>query len=118
MPGLYRDLVELKLLIRLDKNLVKQTPRMFALEIMSKIKAEIERLLQSMFIILSRYVEWLANIVLVIKKKSTLRVCIDFRDLNVTTPKDKYQMLVAEMLVDSASRFEYLSLLDGYFGYN
>ena len=45
-------------------------------------------------------------------------MCIDFRDLNAATPKDEYAMLVAEMLVDSAAGFEYLSMLDGYSGYN
>jgi hypothetical protein len=54
----------------------------------------------------------------VIKKNGSLRVCIDFRDLNAATPKDEYAMPVAEMLVDSAAGFEYLSMLDGYAGYN
>ncbi|XP_045797601.1 uncharacterized protein LOC123891747 [Trifolium pratense] len=48
----------------------------------------------------------------------TARICIDFRDLNNATPKDEYSMPVAEMLIDSAARFEYLSMLDGYSGYN
>src|SRR6266487_1711157 len=85
---------------------------------MSKIKGEIERLLKSKFIRTARYVQWLANIVPVIKKNGTLRVCIDFRDLNNATPKDEYPMPVAEMLIDSAAGFEYLSMLDGYSGYN
>ncbi|XP_050914990.1 uncharacterized protein LOC127129933 [Lathyrus oleraceus] len=54
----------------------------------------------------------------VIKKNGTLRICIDFRELNNATPKDEYSMLVAEMLVDSAAGFECLGLLDGYSGYN
>ena len=62
--------------------------------------------------------DWLANIVPVVKKNGTLRVCIDFRDLNLATPKDEYPMPVAEMLVDSAAGYKYLSMLDGYFGYN
>lgn len=85
---------------------------------MSKIKAEIERFLQKMFIRPAKYVEWLANIVLVVKKNDTLRVCINFRDLNDATPKDEYQMLVVEMLVDLETRFEYLSLINGYYGYD
>jgi hypothetical protein len=83
-----------------------------------KIKEEIERLLKCGFIRLARYVDWLANVVPVKKKNGTIRVCIDFRDLNLATPKDEYPMPVAEMLVDSAARFEYLSMLDGYSGYN
>lgn len=87
-------------------------------EIISKIKAKIKRFLRNKFIRPSKYVEWLANIVTVIKKNDTLKVYIEFRDLNVATPNDEYQIPVVEMLVDYAARFEYLSLLDGYSGYN
>ncbi|KAK2362505.1 hypothetical protein QL285_087565 [Trifolium repens] len=118
MPGLSKELVEHRLPLRPDKKPVKQLPRRFAPEIMTKIKAEIERLLKCKFIRTARYVEWLANIVPVIKKNGSLRVCIDFRDLNNATPKDEYAMPVAEMLVDSAAGHEYLSMLDGYSGYN
>lgn len=52
----------------------------------------------------------MANIVLVINRNKTLRVCIDFRDLNNATSKDEYHMLVAEMLVDLTSGFDYLSM--------
>ncbi|KAK2354765.1 hypothetical protein QL285_092243 [Trifolium repens] len=118
MPGLNREMVELRLPIKAGKKPVKQLPKRFAPEIMFKIKEEIERLLRSKFIRTARYVEWLANIVPVIKKNGTLRVCIDFRDLNNATPKDEYAMPVAEMLIDSAAGFEFISMLDGYSGYN
>ena len=45
-------------------------------------------------------------------------MCINFRDLNAATPKDEYPMPVAEMLVDSAAGFEYMSMLDGYSRYS
>jgi len=118
MSDLSRDVVELKLPIRPNKKPVKQTPRRFAPQIQSKIKEETERLLKCGFIRTARYVDWLANIVHVVKKIGTLRVCIDFRDLNLATLKEEYPIPVAEMLVDSAAGFEYLSMLDGYFGYN
>lgn len=75
-------------------------------------------MLMSKFIRTTRYVEWLANIVPIIKKNGSLRVCRDFRDLNNATPKYEYPILVAEMLEDSAAGHEYLSMLDGYSGYN
>ncbi|MCI80462.1 pol polyprotein, partial [Trifolium medium] len=50
MPGLNRKLVEHRLPVRPDKRPVKQLPRRFAPEIMSKIKEEIKRLLRSKFI--------------------------------------------------------------------
>ncbi|XP_058766321.1 uncharacterized protein LOC131639897 [Vicia villosa] len=118
ISGLSRELVELKLPIQARKKPVKQTPRRFAPAVMSKIKEEVEQLLKSKFIRSARYVEWLANIVPVMKKNGKLRVCIDFRDMNAATPKDEYAMPIVEMLIDYAAGFEYLSMLDGYAGYN
>lgn len=68
MHGLSRDLVELKFPIKLGKKPVKQTPRGFVPEILSKIKEEVKRLLMCRFIRTITYVDWIANIVSVIKK--------------------------------------------------
>jgi hypothetical protein len=118
MPGLSQNVVELKLPIRPDKKPVKQSPRRFVPQIQSNIKEEIERFLKCGFIRTARYVDWLANIFPIVNKNGTLRVCIDFRDLNLATPKDEYPMQVVEMLVDSTTGYEYLSMLDGYSRYN
>ncbi len=45
-------------------------------------------------------------------------MCIDFRDLNVATPKDMCVMPIVDMLVDAATKNELLSFLDGLFNYN
>ncbi|XP_057428486.1 uncharacterized protein LOC130721914 [Lotus japonicus] len=118
MPGLSRDLVELQLPIKEDRKPVKQLPRRFHPDVLVKIKEEIERLLRCKFIRAARYVEWLANVVPVIKKNGKMRVCIDFQDLNAATPKDEYHMPIAEMMVyiddiviKSPSRDEHLSHL-------
>jgi hypothetical protein len=83
-----------------------------------KIKEEIERLVQAGFIRPARYVEWLSNIVSVIMKNGKLRICIDFRNLNMATPKDEYSMPVTDLLVDGASGYKVLSFMDGHSGYN
>lgn len=87
-------------------------------EILLKIKEEIKWLMSCKFIRTTGYVDWIDNIVHVIKKNGTLRVYNDFRDLNVATPKDEYPMSMVEMLVNSVAGFEYLSMLDKYSGYN
>ena len=43
---------------------------------------------------------------------------MDFRDLNVDTPKDMYVMPIEDMLVDSTTNNELLSFMDGFSGYN
>lgn len=118
MPGLPRDLVEHELRIKDGFRPFQQPPRRFSAEVQLKVKEEIERLLKAGFIRTARYVEWLANIVPVLKKTGALRVCTDYRNLNLATPKDEYPMPMADLLVDGAAKHELLSFMDGHAGYN
>ena len=87
LPGLDRQLVEHKLPIKPEVKPIKQKPRRMEPEITLKVKEEVSRLLKAGFIRTARYVEWLSNIVPVMKKNGKLRVFIDFRDLNTATPR-------------------------------
>jgi hypothetical protein len=55
-----------------------------------------------------------------VKKKNTgkIRVCIDFHNLNKTTPKYEYPMPITDMLINNASGHWVISFLDGNAGYN
>ena len=53
-----------------------------------------------------------------IKKNGQLRICIDFRNLNLATPKDEYVMPITDMLVDAAANNGILSFMDDYSRYN
>ena len=68
MPGLSRELVEHYLPIKEGFRPFKQMFGRLNPELMPKIKQEIERLLKANFIRTARYVQWLSNIILVIKK--------------------------------------------------
>ena len=61
-------------------------------EVELKVKGEIEKILKAKFIKPIRYVQWLENIVLVMKKNGKLSVCVNFRDLNAATLEDMYVM--------------------------
>ena len=74
--------------------------------------------MKAKFIKPTRYVQWLANIVPVMKKNGKLRVCIDFKDLSAAIPKDIHVMPIVDMLVDSTTNNELLSFMDGFSGYN
>ena len=82
--------------------------------IILKVKEEIERLVASNFIRPARYVEWLSNIISVMKKNGKLRICVDFRNWNNATPKDEYPMSVADLLVDGVAGYQILSMMDGH----
>ena len=118
MPGFDRSLVEHRLSIKSEFHPFQQPPRRMSNEVELKVKQEIEKLLDAKFIRPTRYVQWLANIVSVMKKNGKLRVCVDFKDLNATTLKDIYVMPIADNLVDSIANNELLSFMDDFFGYN
>ncbi|GKV32763.1 hypothetical protein SLEP1_g41344 [Rubroshorea leprosula] len=111
-------LEELDLALAKLDDLKAKSPRRMSPEVTLKVKEEIERLLKVGFIITSRYVEWLSNVVLVVKKNGKLRICVDFRNLNLATPKDEYPMPIVDLLVDGAARHRILSFMDGHSGYN
>jgi hypothetical protein len=52
------------------------------------------------------------------KESCKLRVCIDLRNLNRATHKDKYHMPISDMLINNASGNRIISFLDGNVGYN
>ena len=107
--------MEHRLPIKLEFHPFQQPPRRMSKEVELKVKEEIEKLLNAKFIRSTRYVRWLANIVPVNGK---LSVCVDFRDLNVATPKDMYVMPITDMLVDSIANNELLSFMDSFSRYN
>ena len=110
--GFDRILVEHYLPIKSEFHLFQQPPRRISKVVELKVKEEIKKLLKAKVIRPTRYVQQLTNIVLVMKKNGNLRVCVDFRDLNVATPKDMYVMPIDDMLVDSTTNNELLSFMD------
>lgn len=52
------------------------------------------------------------------KKNGKLGVYTDLSDVNLAMPKDKYVMLIANMMVDSVANHGILTFMDGHFGYN
>ncbi|KAM2288392.1 hypothetical protein ACFXTI_029273 [Malus domestica] len=67
MPGLDAALVGHRMPIKDGYKPVKQVPRRMSKEIEEKVKEEIERLVKAGFIRPTKYVEWLANIVPILK---------------------------------------------------
>ena len=110
--------MEHRLPIKPEFHPFQQPLRRMSKEVELKVKEEIEKLLKAKFIKPMRYVQWLANIVPMMKKNGKLRVCVDFRDLNVVNPKDMYVMPIVDMLIDSTKNNELLSFMDGFSGCN
>ncbi|CAL8117101.1 unnamed protein product [Prunus armeniaca] len=52
------------------------------------------------------------------RDRKTVRIYVDYRNLNEASPKDKYLMPMADMLVDGVAHNQMLSFIDGNAGYN
>ena len=60
----------------------------------------------------------MSNIVVVPEEEDKIRVCVDFRNLNRTSPKDNFPLSHLDLLVDNAARNSIYSFMDGFSGYN
>ena len=52
------------------------------------------------------------------KKHCTIRVCVDYRDLNKACPKDNYPIPFIDQIIDDCTTCEVFSFMDGFSGYN
>ena len=97
---------------------VKQKNKSFAPERQKAINEEVGKLLQAKAIREVKYLEWLANVVLVKKANGKWRLCIDFIDINRACPKDSSPLPQIDLIVDAMAGHELLSFMDAFSGYN
>ena len=67
------------------------------------VKEEVEKLKKASAITKVLYPSWLSNTVVVKKKTSKWRVCVDFTSFNQSCPKDCFPLPKIDQLVDSTS---------------
>ena len=103
---------------------VRQSIWRFSDEKRKIIGDEIAKLLVAGWIREVLYTDWLANPVLVEKKKDekavlkAWRMCIDYTNLNKACPRDPFPLPRIDQVIDSTARCELLSFLDAYSGFH
>ena len=83
-----------------------------------KIKKEVKKQLDARFLEVSKYPQWVANIVPISKKDGKVEICVDYRDLNRANPKDNFLLPYIDTLVDNTAKHSLFSFMDGFSGYN
>jgi hypothetical protein len=82
------------------------------------IKLEVEKLLKAGFIYPVALTDWVSNLVSIDKKQGTIRVCVDYRDINKACLKDNFPTPFVDQIVDDCAGSKIFSLMDGFSGYN
>lgn len=82
------------------------------------IKIEVEKLLHAGFIYPIPLPNWVSNIVPVMKKQGTIRVCVDYRDVNHVYPKENYPATFINQIVDDYVGCKIYLFMDGFSGYS
>ena len=52
------------------------------------------------------------------KKDGKVHICVDYRDLNRTSPKDDFPLPHIDVLADNTVQHKVFSFMDGFSGYN
>ena len=97
---------------------VKQKVRRFHPDRHQIIHIEVDNLLKVGFIREVKYLEWLANVVVVLKKRGKWKVCVDYTDLNEACPKDSFPLLRIDKIVDTPAGHGILSFMDAFSRYH
>ena len=104
MPGLSSDIVHYRLPLNPKCSLVKQKLRRMKPEMSLKIKEEVKKQFDVGFLAISRYPEWVTNIVPVSKKDGKVRMCMEYQDLNQASLKDNFPLPLIDIIVDNTTR--------------
>ena len=118
MPGIDPSIVVHEIKTYPDAKPVWQCLRQIHPRKAAAIKAEVEKLLKAGFIYPIPLTDSVSNIVLVNKKQGTIRICIDYRDINRACPKDNYPTPYIDQIIDDCAGSEIFSFMDGFSGYN
>ena len=92
----------------------KQPPRRLSREHADTIRDEVVKLKRVEAIKEVFYLEWLANTVVVKKKRGKWQGCVDFTDLNKACPKILFPMSRIDQLVDAIAGHPRMSFFDAF----
>jgi len=97
---------------------VRQPQRRLIPHIKDTVKDKLQKRLDVNFIYPISDRKWVSPIVVVPKKNGKWRICVDYRELNKSTQKDHFPLLLIDQVLDTLAGRKLFSFLDGFSGYN
>ena len=100
-----------------DERPFKQRYRHIPPSMFEEVRSHLHQLLRC-GIIRKSHSPWSSNVVLVKKKNGSLRICVDYRQLNNKTKKDAYSLPRIEDILDCLAGNKFFSTIDMKSGYH
>jgi len=97
--------------IKPNVKLVKQQQWRFCSDIMEAIEAEVHKLIECGFIREDKHLDWVTNIVPILKKNEKIWLCIDYCDLNAACPKDEFPLPITDSMIENTCGFQRMSFM-------
>jgi len=93
------DAIQHTIPLKQDTNPFRQKLRQINPKLAPLVQKELQKMLAASIIAPTRHSSWCSNLVVVWKKNGGIRLCIDFRNLNLACIKDNYPLLNMETLL-------------------
>nr|KAJ0213506.1 hypothetical protein LSAT_V11C400176300 [Lactuca sativa] len=117
IAGIPRYIIECLLNINHVYVLIKHNKRGMEKERNVRVNKEVEDLVEVRVVRATQLPKWIVNPILVKRKgDGTMRMCVNFMDLNKACPKDSYPLLEIEQNIESLGGYKWKSFLDAYKG--
>ena len=118
MLGLNPKVAVHQLMVKHSIQPIKKAQRRFRPKLVSQIETKIDKLINVGFIKEVKYSKWIVNIIPIKKKNGQISVCVDFRHLNNSCPKDNFSLPIIDLTINATTSHEALSFMVGSLGYN
>jgi ribonuclease HI len=112
------SIIEHKIPLKEEARPFRQKLRQINPTLLPVMEREVKKLLDAQIIVPLRYSSWVANLVPVRKKSGEIRLCVDFRNLNISSRKDNYPLPNMEHILQRVTGASRISTIDGFSGYN
>lgn len=113
-----KDVIQHTIPLKEDVKPFRQKLRQINPKLAPMIQKELQKMVAVGIIAPTRHSSWCSSLVVVRKKNGGIRLCVDFRNLNIACEKDNYSLPNMETLLQKVTGSGIMSMLYGFSGYN
>lgn len=96
-----KDVIRHTIPLKEDVKPFRQKLRQINLKLAPMIQKELQKMVAAGIIASTRHSSWCSNLVVVIKKNGGIKLCVDFKNLNIACEKNNYSLPNMETLLQN-----------------